>query len=206
EYVVVVEVLGAVVLESVAETRSAHTELTLTGPDGELYADEEGSREAGAGRFNDATGFDALVIRTLDPGEYLVHVRGFQGEPGMRECAGGAGAEVRGWVPDRVEVGSTTQIEFDEEGYGGSWQGLVTIPEDGQYTFTASRRDDYSQPVLLIMEAREGLDRNRDLPDLYDVHVDGVAQLDYEIPAGNYVIMVAEGLGLEGQAALEIQG
>ena len=202
EGILVVAERGVVILESVAGTRNSRTELTLTGPDGQVYADQVGSRDPGEARFSDASQIDPLVIRTLDQGEYHVHVRGFD-ERASTDFEDGA--QLRAWVPDRVEVGSTTEFEFTE-GFGGGWHGLVTIPEAGEYTFTASRTDDHSQPVLLVLEAREGAEPNRDLPDLYDVHVDGVARLQHEIPAGEYVVMVAEGLETSGSAMIEIEG
>ncbi|MGC0142972.1 hypothetical protein [Pseudactinotalea sp. Z1732] len=202
EGTLVVAERGVVILESVAGTRNSRTELTLTGPDGQVYADKVGSRDPGEARFSDASQIDPLVIRTLDAGEYRVHVRGFD-ERASTDFEDGA--QLRSWVPDRVEIGSTTEIDF-AEGFGGGWHGAVTIPEGGEYTFTASRTDEHSQPVLLVVQAWEGSEPDQDLPDLYDVHVDGVAQLQHELPAGEYVVMVAEGLETSGAATIEIAG
>ncbi|MGC0250012.1 hypothetical protein [Pseudactinotalea sp. Z1748] len=46
-------------------------------------------------------------------------------------------------------------IDF-AEGFGGGWHGAVTIPESREYTFTASRTDEHSQPVLPVVQAWEG--------------------------------------------------
>lgn len=167
---------------------------------------EEGSSGPELSRFSDATQTDPLVVRTLEPGEYHLHVRGFNRDHTPTYDEGG---ELRAWVPGQVDLGSTTEISFDEEGFGGTWKGWVHLPDKGRYTVTAERTDEHTQPVLNVIHAREGLDQHGDLPDLfylYDIHVDGVAQVQQEIPAGNYVVMVAEGMGLEGTATITIEG
>ncbi|MGC0250011.1 hypothetical protein [Pseudactinotalea sp. Z1748] len=88
--------------ESVAGTRNSRTELTLTGPDGQVHADKVGSRDPGEARFSDASQIDPLVIRTPDAGEYRVRVRGFD-ERASTDFEDGA--QLRSWVPDRVEIG-----------------------------------------------------------------------------------------------------